>query len=254
MLILRVAAIAGDVESEFDRFLKDKVSTIALAGIDAALDRHPDRRDALVTELVHSGHDIVYLQNACLFTAMRQLEEVFCDHFGLGVFGEAFLYAYDYFLAPGGGQRTVGYPSARDRVKYLVEGARVLGIEPEARLFSSWQDSAPKQTLETDVLFFADQAVGACVDLVRSTAFGILRDKAILPPDPGVVERVEHAFKAGVPDGDGATLAEIVTAGWRYLREKGGLSLETDLNEHDMLCELMLKSIEVSEFKLRVEG
>jgi hypothetical protein len=234
--------------------VKDTVSTIALAGIDAALDRHPNRRDALVAELAHSGHDIVYLQNACLFTAMRQLEEVFCDHFGLGVFGEAFLYAYDYFLAPGGGQRTAGYPSARDRVRYLVDGARALGIEPEPRLFSSWQDSAPRLTMETEVLFFADQAVNDCVDLVRTTAFGILKDKGILPPDPDVVTRVEGAFGAKVPDGDGATLAEIVTAGWRYLRAKGGLSAVTDLDEHDMLGELMLKSIEVSEFKLRVEG
>lgn len=233
---------------------KDTISPVALASIDAALDRHPARRDALVADLAHSGHDIVYLQNACLFTAMRQLEEVFCDHFGLGVFGEAFLFAYDYFLAPGGGLRTAGYPSARDRVRYLVDGARALGIDSEARLFTSWQDSAPKAALETEVLFFADQAVNECVTLVRSTAFGILKRKAIQPPDPAAVARVETAFETKVPDGDGATLAEIVTAGWRYLRRQGGLSLDADLDEHDMLCELMLKSVEVSEFKLRVDG
>lgn len=234
--------------------VKDAVSAAALAGIDAALDRDPDRRDVLVAELAQSGHDIAYLQNACLFTAMRQLEEVFCDHFGLAVFGEAFLYAYDYFLAPGGGLRAAGYPSARDRVRYLVDGARALGIEPEPRLFTSWQDSTPKETLETEVLFFADQAVNDCVALVRSRAFDILKGKAILPPDAAAVTRVEAAFDAEVPDGDGASLAEIVTAGWRYLRRQGGLSLDADLDEYDMLCELMLKSIEVSEFKLRVEG
>lgn len=233
--------------------VKDTVSPVALAGIDAALAKHPARRDALVTELANSGHDIVYLQNACLFSAMRQLEEVFCDHFGLGVFGESFLYAYDYFLAPGGGLRNAGYPSACDRVRYLVEGARALAIEPEARLFTSWQDSTPRAALEIDVLFFADQAVSDSVALVRRTAFDILKAKAILPPDPAAVARVEAAFSSKVPDGDGATLAEIVSAGWRYLRRQGGLSLETDLDEHDMLCELMLKSIEVSEFRLRVD-
>jgi hypothetical protein len=234
--------------------VKETISPIALAAIDATLARNPAERDALVAELGQSGHDIVYLQNACFFSAMRQLEEVFCDHFGLGVFGEAFLYAYDYFLAPGGGTRAIGYPSARDRLRYLVEGARVLGIEPETRLFASWQDSSRKGALETDVLFFADQAVNDCVDLVRSTAFEILRHKAVQPPSAEVVDRVEAAFAAKVPDGDGATLAEVVTAGWRYLRRRGGLSLEADLQEHNMLCELMLKSIEVSEFKLRVEG
>lgn len=234
--------------------VKDTVGPVALAAIEVALDGDSTRRDALVAELTQSGHDIAYLQNACLFTAMRQLEEVFCDHFGLGVFGEAFLYAYDYFLAPGGGLRTAGYPSAHDRVRYLVDGAKTLGIEPDVRLFASWQNSTPKPALETEVLFFADQAVDNCVALVRSAAFDILKGKSILPPDAVAVERVEAAFGAKVPDGDGATLAEVVTAGWRYLRQRGGLSLDAGLDEHDMLCELMLKSIEVSEFKLRVDG
>lgn len=234
--------------------VRGAVRAITAAAIDAALAQNPTQRDNLLTELAKSGQDIAVLQNVCLQRAMRQLEEVFCDQFGLGVFGEGFLYAYDYFLAPGGGGRSADYPSARDRVRYLVDGAHALGIEPDARLFTSWQDSAPRASLETEVLFFVDQAVSACVEWVRTKAFGILNNASILPPDAGVVAKVGRAFDAKVPDGDGATLAEIVTAGWRYLRERGGLSFDADLDEHDMLVELMLKSIEVSEFKLRVDA
>lgn len=232
---------------------KEQVSPGALLCIDKALDANPERRDALLEELKKFGHDIEYLQNACLFSAMRQLEEVFCDQFGLYVFGEAYVYAYDYFLAPGGGVRTAGYPSARDRVRYLLDGAKILGVAVDAALFSSWQESATRVSLDGEILFFADQAVDASVAKVRSLAFDILRSKDVACPEPAAIAKVDQAFQAQIPDCSGSSLAEIVSAGWRYLRRKGGLSTEADLAEHDMLCELMLKSIEVSEFKLRVD-
>lgn len=233
--------------------VKDKIQADLTKAIGEAIAANPSERDRVLGELRKSGLDLSYLQNACLFTAVRQLEEIFCDLFGLYVFGEAYLYAYEYFLAPGGGARTTGYPSAKDRVQYLLDAAAVLKLEVDSGLFVGWQPSSVRNGLD-DVLAFADAAVSQTVPALRDVAFQLLQSKKITPNRPEVVHRVMEAFKGHVPDGGGASLAEIVTAGWRYLRNAGGLSSDGDRLEHDMLIELMLKSIEVSEFRLRVES
>jgi hypothetical protein len=190
-----------------------------------------------------------------LRSASKQLEEVFCDLFGLFVFGHAYLYAYEYFLGPGGEARTAYYPSSRDRVRYLVDAAATLKLEVEADLFDPWVEaSAPAAIADAAVLALADAAVAKVYPRLKDLTFEVLRGATISPPSETAITRVSDSLRRRVPDGDGATLPEIVTAGWRNLRERGGLALDDDAAEFQMLNELMLKSVEVSEFRLRVEN
>jgi hypothetical protein len=50
------------------------------------------------------------LRNACLGPALRQLEEIFCDVYALATFGDAYPYAYDYYLGPGSPPSGFGIP------------------------------------------------------------------------------------------------------------------------------------------------
>lgn len=235
------------------RSVKDRIQPHVTKAVDDAIAANPAGRDRVLEMLAATGLDLSYLQNACLFGALRQLEEVFCDLFGLFVFGEAYLFAYEYFLAPGGGARAFGYPSAKDRVQYLLEAAATLKLEVDPELFAGWQQSSAPGEPDAQVLAFADAAVARSVPVLRNIAFRLLRSRKVQTNQPETVSRVIAAFQAHVPDGEGATLAEIVTAGWKYLRAAGGLSSDEQLAEYDMLNELMLKSIEVSEFRLRVD-
>ena len=234
--------------------VKRSIQDAVTRAVDQAIASDPSEADRVLQELSAAGLDLSYLQNACLSSALRQLEEAFCDLFGLYVFGEAYLYAYEYFLAPGGGKRSSSYPSSADRVQYLLAGANALGISFDQDLFDGWLDSTSRSSIDSDVLAFADAAVAQMVPQLRDIAFGLLGEKKVTVNRQETVDRVVSAYQARVPDGEGATLAEIVTAGWRYIRHAGGLSLEADRPEHDMLNELMLKSIEVSEFLLRVKA
>jgi hypothetical protein len=234
--------------------VKDKIQSDVTKAVDNAIAANPSERDRVLKNLAARGFDLSHLQNACLSTALGQLEEVFCDLFGLYVFGHAYLYAYEYFLAPGGGARAIGYPSATDRVQYLLDAAATLKLDVDPDLFAGWQPSSVRGGPDADVLSFADAAVARSVPPLRNTAFRLLRSKKVQTNRPEAVARVMTAFQAQVPDGEGASLAEIVTAGWKYLRAAGGLSSDGDRPEHDMLNELMLKSIEVSEFRLRVDA
>lgn len=223
------------------------------AAVDTAINSRAGDRDRLLAEISKIGHDLSWLQNVCLSSALQQLEELFCDMFGLYSFGHAYLYAYEYFLAPGSQSRDIAYPASRARVEYLRNGAQTLGLEVPDGLFEPWQDSLPKPGTAGDILSFADAAVAEVFPAVRDLTFDLLRNCQIPMAAPEAIERVKQALSNRVPDGEGAKLSEIVTAGWLYLREKGGLSLDEDEPEHLMLNELMLKTVEVSEFLLRVE-
>lgn len=224
------------------------------AAVDTAINSRAEDRDRVLNDISKIGHDLSWLQNVCLSSALQQLEELFCDMFGLYVFGHAYLYAYEYFLAPGSQSRDIAYPASRARVEYLRNGAQTLGLEIPDGLFNPWQDSLTKPGTAGDILSFADAAVAEVFPTIRDLAFELLRKCEIPMASPDAIERVKQALGNRVPDGEGANLSEIVTAGWLYLREKGGLSLDEDEPEHLMLNELMLKSVEVSEFMLRVDN
>jgi hypothetical protein len=185
---------------------------------------------------------------------LKQLEEVFCDLFGLYVFGLSYLFAVEYFLAPGGQGRSKTYPPLLERTRFLLEGATVLGLDVDERLFLRWTDSSPDPGLYAGMLDVTDKAVARVVLLVRDRAFKLLADKGVPTTDKAAIVRVLEAFRRQEPDADGATLPEIITAGWIYIREAGGLATSEEQQQYRMLGELMLKSVEVSEFRLRVAG
>jgi hypothetical protein len=97
-----------------------------------------------------------------------------------------------------------------------------------------------------------DTAVEATRDQLWAEADKLLNKRGVKKPNDTVVDRVLENFERTVPYGEGASLAEIITAGWRYLRNRRGLPQETDDTMFDLVNELMLKSIEVSEYQLRV--
>lgn len=52
---------------------------------------------------------------------LAQMEEIFCDAIGLNIFGESFVHAFHYLLAPGlGGDRSLYYPPLHIRAQLMV--------------------------------------------------------------------------------------------------------------------------------------
>ena len=76
--------------------------------------------------------------------ALRQCEEHFCDFVGLRIFGEAFLYAFAYLLAPHRrGSRPLIYPNLRTRAECLAAAAAKYGVSVPAhytQLFENLTD------------------------------------------------------------------------------------------------------------------
>lgn len=229
--------------------LKAALQSTVTRAVASAIDADPEAKARI---LDRAGETLPDLQNVVLGTALKQLEEIFCDLFGLYVFGASYAHAYEYFLAPGGGSRSPFYPSSSERVGYMLTAAKALDIELEPGLFGRWRQSTQRKGVDPDALAFADAAVAEVFPGMMQKTFDLLHERKVSQPRREAVERIIAAFGRRVPDDDGATFPEIVTAGWLYLRRHGGLSEEADRAEYDMLGELMLKSIEVAEFRERL--
>ena len=232
--------------------LKSVLQTVVSRAVARAIDADPEATNRVLARVAQHGEGLADLQNGALATSLKQLEEIFCDLFGLYVFGASYAYAYEYFLAPGGGSRSLFYPSSVDRVGYLATAAKMIGVNLEPELFGRWRQSTARAGVDPDALAFADTATAEVFPDLLKRAAELFGAGLLALPREDVIERVVAAFTRRVPYDDGATFPEIVTAGWRYLRSRGGLSSESNRPEYDMLNELMLKSIEVAEFRARL--
>jgi hypothetical protein len=192
------------------------------------------------------------IRHLCALNGIRQLEEIFCDATGLYTFGPSFLYATEYFLSPGGMPRSLGYPRDHDRLKLLKRGSEMLSLEVQEPLFERWKDSEAVEGNSADFVRLLDHAVQDVANDVLEFAFKMLQDRAIAVPSMEKVASVRASFERIEPSNSGASLGEIATAGWMLLRDKGGLKEKSDQPYYRILCDLMLKTIEVSEFQHRV--
>ena len=193
------------------------------------------------------------IRQHCLSYGMLQLEEIFCDAIGLGSFGTAYLHSYEYFLAPGGGTRALEYPSDLSRLEYLKVSAAKLGVEFEDSVFDRWQDSVEAAGTNKDLLTILDTSVREAVDEVIGKAFDLLHSRVVPIPASAHVDRILGAFQRGEPDAEGGSLPEVVSAGWRFVRDRQGLSGDEEVKDFRTLGDLMLKSVEVTEFLERTK-
>jgi len=190
--------------------------------------------------------------------ALRQLEEAFCDLFGLYLFGSGYLFAFDYFLAPGASNCFLDYPPDIRRMEILVEAAHEVRLTVDEALAKRWQ-KANYDNEDSDMAVIVSAVLDVVVADMRRMLFSELERRNIFPPDDSVIAKVLSSFQRYEPFSEKATLAEIVTAGWRYLRDKKNLveaksqnKLKALRGEYKVLQDLMLKSIEVAEYLERL--
>jgi hypothetical protein len=225
-----------------------------LAAIDGAIAGHPAETSRLMAQLGGGARATDQIRRLVYINGIKQLEEIFCDAIGLYFFGPSFLYAMEYFLAPGGGARSLTYPSDLDRLKILTVSSSTLGIAPTLPLFERWADSSLQASQTRDFVTILDSAVAALVADVTSAAFNMMKKRRVLVPNPAQIQSAIDAFDRGEPHIGDATLPEIVTAGWEIVRREGGLAEKRHWKRYRLLGDLMLKSIEVAEFRLRMDN
>jgi hypothetical protein len=115
-------------------------------------------------------------------------------------------------------------------------------------IFSDWTDSPKPIPEHANFFFVTDKAVASSVPDVTSAAISTVAASGISIPDEAKIEPIIKAFERSVPYNGQASLPELLCAGWRFLRSNDGLGGDLDSKKFDTLNEILLKSVEISEF------
>ncbi len=191
----------------------------------------------------------------CYEWVIQQIEEIFCDFVGLRIFGESYLFAFAYLLAPSlGGRRNPNYPTMADRVEHLCDAANDLNVtlpDNYAARFEG-EDKAILTPPEEFFLDIADSVSRNTVPDIWAEAKSYCDDRNVVCPDVKQIGGISDDFRLLLPSSGGRQFVDIINAGWKcHLNEEmwEGIGVNS-VRSRIILNELILKSIEVAEFEI----
>lgn len=188
--------------------------------------------------------------------AMSQCEETYCDFLGLLLFGESYLEAFAYLLAPGlHGTRSPYYLNLSGRVEALTSAAKDIGVPVPKEYSDLFEDSELPQDSRINFLMeLSDKTTRALISQILIDARDFVNSKGLLFGTENDAEKVVKCFAVGVPATAPANLSCIINAAWKFFRqnmspwEKSYPNVYSDNDRSkQMLDDLVFKSIEVLE-------
>jgi hypothetical protein len=189
--------------------------------------------------------------------AASHCEEMFCDFIGLCIFGEAYLYAFQYLISPGGGLRNPTYPSDRARISALMQACKPIGIKPPLTFQGEFDESDTSSDQRQQLLLvISDKASQALVPKLIKAAHKHCISKHIINRNKVVVERIFKSFTKVIPATGAESLANIINAAWKIFLDNKNYwaadyrkTVENPEKRVDLIRELTLKSFEVFEIE-----
>jgi hypothetical protein len=186
--------------------------------------------------------------------ARRQAEETFCDFVALRIFGESYLHAFAYLLAPNQlWVRSVIYPELVKRVENLIRTATDYGIDVPVGYKNEFENVGVPSVYDrhqTFLLSLADDAVSSVIVELIAEAKAIVDSSLKKRYSDAEMEPVLKDFEAVAPATNAGCLANILNAGWKAFHDT---TLWKDIHQiqskERVLKELILKTIEVFEYE-----
>jgi hypothetical protein len=182
----------------------------------------------------------------------RQVEEAFCDCFGVRMFGTSYFYAFGYLLSPlASPVRSPIYPDFKDRAADQVKAAHRFGYEEPDKYSDLFNASAPVTPgADAFLLDIVDAVRKSMIDQVILEVEKIANASNLPTPSQIPTQNCFNTLRHFVPCLKASCLADITNAAWQARLAEPFFSkpsLEKDKIRH--LSELVLKSIEVFEIE-----
>jgi hypothetical protein len=195
---------------------------------------------------------VQHIKSSVFLSLLSQAEETFSDFMGLILFGESYMFAFEYLIAPQmTGGRAKEYPDTHERAMTLERYARdKIGVDISnyAEAFSA--NTPFRLPHENFICVIADEVLRELHDDIFARTQGIISAAAISLPSLLGTEEAEKAFGRGVPYDGSIVLGDLINAGWRVVR--GGdqmIHSKQGRNLIDYISDLILKSAEVQEIR-----
>lgn len=186
--------------------------------------------------------------------AELQAEEIFCDLFAYALFGPGYVHAFAFILAPSpGGYRTGKYPTYSTRIAIISDIAKREGVPLPTHLQLDFGiDSRGIDEKHRFVVRMADESVQLIVTALWDKVISVLAEGRLSRPVELNANRHLKDLQLGIPPSAPICLGDIVNAGWlRYHEITNSSNPDRASEESDRLNELLLKTIEVLEFRVR---
>ena len=190
--------------------------------------------------------------------ALLQIEEIFCDFFGLRLFSESYLHAFEYLISPGTpGQRSVRYPNITSRVSHLTKAAQEMKVVISPQFESSFMpETEPPEPSTKLLVSIADTVSTSLVPDLIELAKKFATDRSVPERDEEEVSKISDEIRHRVaPTSSSQSLTDILNAGWECFLDKElwkEVKQIGDENRYRVLQDIILKSMEVSEVQERV--
>lgn len=189
--------------------------------------------------------------------AISQLKECFCDQLGVLIFGDSYLRAFAYLLAPGLPSRNPAYPSNLRRADNILAASERWGFPVPDSYLENFRDGTLNQ--DTPLKFLcsvADNAVEAITPELLDICEKIGIEAGMLPQDRKEVATIAAAFRKLIPATRVKSLASIMHAGWQVFHEADLWQNYPNVRERrsEVLNELVLKTVEVFEIETILQG
>ncbi len=192
---------------------------------------------------------------SALQTSARQVQEMLCDCIAVRIFGESYFHATEYLISPHfGNRRAPNYPDIGTRMRSMEAAADRFKIPHPANFAGRFSEAPCSLDNRGEFLLsLADEATKASVNDILDAAEQIATAVKLPLPDVDAANRIYACFKKGVPASKLANLADVINAGWQAyfdndLWEPNSLALD----RFGPLNELILKTVEVMEFEIRM--
>jgi len=191
--------------------------------------------------------------------AFGHCQEIFCDLFGLALFGASYLRAFAYILSPGlGAVRETNYPTHVARAEILIlHAVRDLKISAPAGFSRQFQQRDPSWTEKLRFCVkLAELATRGFDDDIWSKVDLLIEGARIIRPNSADARSILEKFRNEIPSGDPKCLGNITNAIWMRFDEISAKNQSFDdfCEELDRLNEMGLKSVEALEYRRRVQA
>jgi hypothetical protein len=198
---------------------------------------------------------LVDLLSDIVTLTLSQMEETFCDALGVHLFGNSYAYAFHYLLAPSlGGTRAIEYPTLAIRAQNIAQSLNLdrIGFKNYPSEFEEKQPSLADR--DKFIVDAADAiAIAMSFQMYISAQRIICKRAQRFASDEEAVAEILVMFKHNVPARNPRALSDILNAAWRYVDEKAATHDESKRPLFEWVSELVLKSVEVLEYKTRVD-
>jgi hypothetical protein len=247
------------LENKFAALVQDEAREYLKANWSAFIQAFPEHSAIQPTDDELSNNMFLnFVISNVIQISLSQIEELFCDGVGAHLFGQSYALAFHYLLAPSlGGGRSIDYPSMQNRANFI---ATLGGIDLTKHGFADFKSEFSDRILsmpprETFTSSAADAIGMKLASAMYSEAHSIVMSKAKdFAAEPTAQPGILNKFANGIPAREPRSLPDIINAGWAYFQSEGPTFQENERELIEWISELVLKSIEVLEFRSRTKN